>query len=136
MAKEWAALKEQKVWNLMVVREKRDVMEEARDTETEVQFGRVHGICVEKNFELPKGHASRKYKGRVVFLGNQVQNQDYEQATFMDMGNSPATIESARLCDFYGCLNGHMVSVADAVQAYIQAMLKGNKCWISLPREA
>ena len=44
----------------MVVREKKEVMEEARETETEVQFGRVHGICVEKNFELPKGHASRK----------------------------------------------------------------------------
>ena len=54
----------------------------------------------------------------------------------MDMGNSPATIESAGLCDFYGCLNGHMVSVADAVQAYIQAELGGADCWIALPREA
>ena len=52
------------------------------------------------------------------------------------MGNSPATIESARLCDFYGCIKGHMVSVADAVQAYIQAELGGNFCWINLPREA
>ncbi len=49
MAKEWAALKEQKVWNLMIVREKKDVMEEARATDTEVQFGRVQGIGVEKN---------------------------------------------------------------------------------------
>ncbi len=54
----------------------------------------------------------------------------------MDMGNSPATIESARLCDFYGCINWHMLSVADAVQAYIQAELGGNVCWINLPREA
>ena len=100
MQKEWAALKEQKVWNLMMVREKSDIIAEARSLAKEVQFGRVHGICVEKNFELPAGHASRKYKGRVVFLGNQVKNQDFEQATFMDMGNSPATIESARLCDF------------------------------------
>jgi hypothetical protein len=59
----------------------------------------------------------------VVFWGNQVKNQDFEQATFMDLGNSSATIESARLCDFYGCLRGHDVSVADAVQAYIQAEL-------------
>ena len=54
----------------------------------------------------------------------------------MDLGNSPATIENARLCDFYGCLNGHQVSVADAVQAYIQAELGGDACWISLPRQA
>ncbi len=125
-----------KVWNLMVVREKSDVVSEARTQGKTVQFGRVHGICVEKNYELPSGHASRKFKGRVVFLGNQVKNQDFEQATFMDLGNSPATIESARLCDFYGCLKGHQVSVADAVQAYIQAELGGDACWITLPREA
>ena len=69
-------------------------------------------------------------------MGNQVKNQDFEQATFMDMGNSPATIESARLCDIYGCLKGHMVAVANVVQAYIQAELGGDMCWINLPREA
>ncbi len=121
MQKEWEALKTQKVWDLLIVREKSDVVTEARKASKTVQFGRVHGICVEKNFELPQGHLNRKFKGRVVFLGNQVKNQDFEQATFMDLGNSPATIEAARLCDFYGCLNGHQVSVADAVQAYIQA---------------
>mgnify|MGYP002807094053 CR=1 FL=1 len=136
MQKEWAALSEQKVWNLLIVREKSDVVSEARNNQKEVQFGRVHGICVEKNFELPHGHISRKFKGRVVFLGNQVKNQDFEQATFMDLGNSPATIESARLCDFYGCIKGHQVSVAGAVQAYIQAELGGDNCWIALPYEA
>jgi hypothetical protein len=54
----------------------------------------------------------------------------------MDMGNSPATIENARLCDFYGCMDGHMVSVADAVQSYIQAELGGDVCWTNLPRDA
>ena len=54
----------------------------------------------------------------------------------MGMGNSPDTIEGGRLCGFYGCLNGHMVSVADAVQAYIQAELGGDLCWINLPLEA
>ncbi len=84
MQKEWDALLGQKVWNLMVVREKSDVVHEARVQQKTVQFGRVHGICVEQNFELPQCHASRKFKGRVVFLGNQVKNQDFEQATFVD----------------------------------------------------
>ena len=86
MQKEWDALRSQKVWNLMVMREKSDVVHEARVQQKTVQFGRVHGICVEQNFELPQCHASRKFKGRVVFLGNQVKNQDFEQATFMDLG--------------------------------------------------
>ncbi len=136
MQKEWDALKEQQVWDLLIVREKSDVISEARIQKKTVQFGRVHGICGQKNFEHTHGHLSRKFKGRVVFLGSQVKNQDFEQATFMDLGNSPATIESARLCDFYGCLKGHQVSVADAVQAYIQAELGGDDCGISLPREA
>ena len=46
--KEWAALKEQKVWDLLIVREKSDVVAEARRLKKEVQFGRVHGICVEE----------------------------------------------------------------------------------------
>jgi hypothetical protein len=37
--------------------------------------GRVFGICVEKNAELLEGDPSRKYKGRVVFQGNQVLDQ-------------------------------------------------------------
>ena len=86
MQKEWTALREQKVWNLLIVREKSDVINEARRLGKEVQFGRVHGICVEKNRELPHGHLSRKFKGRVVFLGNQVKNQDFEQATFHGSG--------------------------------------------------
>ncbi len=93
----------------MIVREQADVVREAQESKTTIQLGRIHPICVEENFELPCDHASRKFKGRVVFLGNQVKNQDFEKATFMDLGNSPA---------------------------YIQAELGGDDCWISLPFEA
>ena len=99
------------------VREKADVMREAKRSGTTVQFGRVHGICVEKNAELPEGHPNRKFKGRVVFLGNRVVNQDYESDTFADLGNAPANLESGRLADCYGSVPGHGSEVADAVQA-------------------
>ena len=89
MKAEWSTM-HKKVWNCWEVREKSDVMREARRRGVVVQFGRVHGICVEKNSELPKDHPNRKYKGRVVFLGNRVANQDFEAATFADLGNAPA----------------------------------------------
>ena len=54
-------------------------------------MARIHGICVEKNYQLPKGNPSRKFKGRGVLLGNQVKNQFWEAAFFQDLGNSPAT---------------------------------------------
>jgi hypothetical protein len=69
---------------------------------------------VEKNSELPLGDPKRKYKGRVVFLGNQVKNQYYEQAIFYDMGNAPAMLDSARMCDCYGSSPGMSTQWADA----------------------
>ena len=69
-------------------------------------------------------------------LGNQVKNQFWEAAFFQDLGNSPATFEASRWADFYGCLPGHGVKLADAIQAYIQAVLTGPPCWVELPEDA
>ena len=59
-----------------------------------------------------------------------------EAALFQDLGNSPANFDSARWADFYGCLPGNDVQMADAIQAYIQAVLTGVPCWVELPKEA
>ena len=118
------------------MRERADVIAEAKAAGREVQFGRVHCIRVEKNSELPLGDPKRRFKGRAVFLGNQVVNQDYEQALFAEMGNAPATLEGGRLNDWYGCLPGHSGQTTDGVQAYCQAPLLGVSCWISLPPHA
>ena len=101
-----------------------------------MDFGYVFGICVLKNAELPEGSAARIYKGRVVFQGNRVVNQNWETAIFQDLGSAPATMEAGRAADFYGCLPDHSITVADAEQAYIQAELKGNPTWVALPPEA
>ena len=91
---------------------------------------------MEKNFQLPKAHPNRKFKGRGVLLGNHVKNQFWEAAFFQDLGNSPATFEVSRWADFYGCLPGTDVKLADAIQAYIQAILTGPPCWVELPKDA
>jgi hypothetical protein len=132
---EWTTM-HAKVWNCWKVREKNDVLREARRRNVVVQFGRVHGIWVEKNSELPDGHPNKKYKGRVVFLGNRVSNQDFEAATFADLGNAPANPESGRLADCYGACPGHASENADGVQAYLQARMRGDPCWVELPPEA
>jgi hypothetical protein len=49
----------------------------------------VHGIIGEKGNELPKGDPRIKYKGRAVVLGDRVFDQDYETATFADLGSAP-----------------------------------------------
>ena len=135
MRKEWLGQHAAGVYNFSVVREYDDVVREAKKDGREVHMARIHGICVEKNYQLPKGNPSRKSKGRGVLLGNQVKNQFWE-AFFQDLGNSPATFEASRWADFYGCLPGHGVKLADAIQAYIQAVLTGPLCWVELPDDA
>ena len=131
MLKEW-----KEVFDFSMVREYDDVVAEAKKDKKEVHMARVHGICVEKNYQLPEGDPGRKFKGRGVLLGNQVKNQHWEAAFFQDLGNSPASFEASRWADFYGCLPGHAVKLADAIQAYIQAKLKGPLCWVELPTDA
>ena len=134
--REWNRLRERQVWDESVVWEWDDLAAYAKAKNKVINFGYLFGICVEKGSELLKGDKNRKYKYRVVFQGNRVVNQDYEAATFEDMGSSPATLESSRACDLYGCAPGHDIEMADAEQAYVQALLTGIETWICLPPEA
>jgi hypothetical protein len=120
-------------WDEVVVREWADVAREARQTGKEVHFGYLLGLCFEKGSELPEGHPDRKFKGRFVFQGDRVVNQDWEVALFQDLGSNPASLEAARACDASGCAPGHATQIADAPAAYIQADLKGTPRWVHLP---
>ena len=136
MKKEWWGLIDQGVFDLDAVREYDAVAKEAKAKGEEIYMARAHGISVEKHSQLPVGDPKRKFKGRGVLLGNQVKNQSFEAAMFQDLGNSPASLEASRCADFLGCHDGWDVQMADAVQAYIQATLRGTPCWIELPPEA
>ena len=135
MKKEWSGLIDQGVFDLDAVREYDAVAKEAKAKGEEIHMARAHGICIEKHSQLPVGDPKRKFKGRGVLLGNQVKNRSFE-AMFQDLGNSPASFEASRWADFLGCHDGWDVQMADAVQAYIQATLRGTPCWIELPPEA
>ena len=136
MLKEWQRLRDMKTWDETEVLEWRDVAKKARRDGEEVHFGYLLGLCFEKGSELPKDHKDRKFKGRTVFQGDRVVNQNYEVAMFQDLGSSPATLEAARACDAFGCVPGHATQVADAPAAYVQADLKGTPCWVHLPVDA
>ena len=136
MLKEWKGLRDQGVFDFSMVREYDEVVAEAKKNKKEIHMARVHGIRVEKNYQPPEGNPGGNFKGRGVLLGNQVKNQHCEAAFFQDLGNSPASFEASQWADFYGCLPGHAVKLADAIQAYIQAKLKGPLCCVELPTDA
>ena len=128
-------LAQKHVWDERSVLEWTTVADDARKAGVEASLGYLFGICVEKNSELPAGHPSRKYKGRVVFQGDRVVSQDWQRAMLEDLGNAPATMAAPRADDCFGCAPGHAIQMADAEQAYIQAELKGTPTWICLPPE-
>ena len=134
--KEWKGLWDQEVFDFTTTREYDDVVAEAKKKGEKVHMARVHGLIYEKNYQLKEDDPARKFKGRGVLLGDQVKDQNMEAALFQDLGNSPATFDASRWADYYGCLPGHDVQMADAIQAYIQAKLSGTPCWVELPDEA
>ena len=73
-----------------------------------------------------------RLKARFFLSGD----QSNEAAVFSDLGSSPACFEALRWADFYGSLKGNSCQTADAIQAYLQALFLGRKCWMELPPEA
>ena len=93
MAIEWAKLEKNSVFDMSSVREWHDMQQEAR------RLGKtIHGsfatIVVEKNAELSPDDPSRKFKGRTVFLGDQVRDQDAQSAIFVELSSAPAAMEA------------------------------------------
>ncbi len=134
--KEWDRLRKIRTWEEDKVREWKDVEREAKASRTTIHVGRLFAICVEKNAELPIGNPERKFKGRVVFDGSFVRDQDKQVALFQELSSCPATMEASKAADIYGLVPGHSVQQADARQAYTQSTLGGTPTWVRLPREA
>ncbi len=80
------------------------------------------------------GDPGRKFKGRYVFQGSEVKDQNWEAAIFQELGSSPAAMEAGNSCDFYGLLPGHRSEQSDAEQAYTQSLLRGTPTWVILPK--
>ena len=130
LRKEWDRLRNIRVWDEGKVAEWGDICRAGK----KAHVGRIFEICVEKNSELPKGNPLRKYKGRVVFQGNQVWDTNYDYAIFQELSSNPATMEAAKAIDFMSLLDGFDAEQSDATQAYTQAELKGTPTYVRLPR--
>ena len=132
--KEWENLRAEEVWDESRVGECKSIVDEARRKGETVHLGRIFEACYEKGLELPGDDPRRKFKGRTVFQGNNVRDQDSDHALFAELGSSPASMEAAKLLDAFGSQPGFSKAQADAIQAYIQAIFTGVPTWLALPR--
>ena len=61
-------------WDESQPRDLNKLLREAKAQGRTLHWGHVFDICVEKNSELPMSNKLRKYKGTVVFAGDNVKN--------------------------------------------------------------
>ena len=123
-------------WDYNTLCEWLQVIKEANKGRSEkVHVGKIFEICVEKGSELEKGNPLRKFKGRTVFQGNNAKDENAEQAAlFAELGSAPSTMEAAKAIDAYGAMPGNCTQQSDGRQAYTQALHKGVKTWVRLPK--
>ena len=122
-------------WDESNVQEYEKVASEAQAEGRTVHFGNVFNLCVLKGSELRDGNKGKKYKGRTVFQGNRVWDQNWDVAMFQELSSTPATMEASKAMDFLGMQKGWATQQADAKQAYTQSKLGGDETWVFLPED-
>ena len=130
---EWAAHTLKKTWNAERVRPRAEVIAEAHEKKISVHFGRLMDLCHLKHAELHK--EVQKYKGRVVFRGDQVKDETGYHAVFTEQGASASQMAAAKFLDTVARMPGMGGQAADAVKAYTQVPLKQAHQLLGLPPE-
>ena len=78
-------------WNLTNVRSKKEVIDEARTKGAKVHFASLMDMSLE-NAEAKH----QKYKGRVVFRGDNVKDDSGSYAVFTEQGSSASQMTAAK----------------------------------------
>ena len=91
-------------WQLTKVRNKKEVIEEARNKGRKVHFASFMDLCHLKNSELEPKY--QKYKGRVVPRGDIAKDDSGLYAVFTEEGSSASQMTSAKVLDIISRLPG------------------------------
>ena len=122
--KEWEKLEKIPAWNLTKVRNKSDVIDEARTEGRKVHFASLMDLCHLNNAELETKH--QKYKSRVVLQGDIVKDDSGSCAVFTEQGSSASQMTAAKVMDIISRLPGCAGQAADAVSACTH--VKNGRC--------
>ena len=120
--KEWEKLEKIPAWDKTKVRNKSEVIEEARTKGVKVHFASLMDICHLKNAELEAKH--QKYKGRVVLRGDIVKDDSGSYSVFTEQESSASQLTAAKVMDIISRLPGCDGQAADAVSAYTQVKME------------
>ena len=89
---------------LTKVRNKKEVIEEAKNKGRKVHFASLTDLCHLKNSELEPQY--QKYKGRAVLRGDSVKDDSGSYAVFTEQGSSASQMTAAKVMDIFSRLPG------------------------------
>ena len=101
--------------------------------------GRAFAIMGERHAEVPKAPASRTYKAKCVFAGNNVQISSGQPVweLYQEVSQTPAAMQTVRAALAVAGLKGFTPKVRDARQAYLQSRIDTPDrpaTWVRLPK--
>ena len=121
------------VWLDSTVMEKSERIAQAKKEGKTIHVADVMPIASIKHWESPE---RRKYKGRLVFRGDNVKDTWGAAAQFGALYSSPTNTQAINLAVFYGLLWGHKLTAADCTRAFLQAWLViKEETYVVIPRE-
>ena len=122
--KEWEKWEKILAWQLTKVRNKKEVIEEARNEGRKVHFCVFDGSL--SSWEFGAGTSVSKDKGRVVLRGDIVKDDAGSYAVLTEQGSSASQMTAAKVMDIISRIPGCAGQAADAVSAYTQ--VKNGRC--------
>ena len=120
-------------WQLMKVRNKKEVIDEARKKGNKVHFASLMDLCHLKNVRS-WNRQYQKYKGRVVLRGDIVKDDSGSYAVFTEQGSSASQMTAAKVMDIISRLPGCSSQAADAVSAYRQVRMEDASTLLKIPK--
>ena len=127
-------MRELHVWDDDEVYEVEELRATARREGWKIHIAEAMPIGSIKNSESTD---KAKLKVRLVFRGDDVRDEHNQLALFRELKSIPATIATVNLILWYGLRPNHVVQIADAKKAYLQAPIRSDvPTYVILPREA
>ena len=130
---EGEGVRKMNVWDDSTVVEKDELLAQARMQQQEIHVADIMPIASIKNYETPE---QRKYKGRLVYRGDNTRDAFGAKALFQNLSSMPTTFQTLNILLWFGSLVGHVVRICDARKAYLQAdLVSPVLTWVTLPPE-
>ena len=118
-------LEEIPAWQLTNVKNKSEVIAEARNEGRKVDFASLMDLCRLKNSDLEPQFL--KNKGRVVHRGDIVKDDSGSYAVFTEQGSSASQMAASEVMDLKSRPPGCAGQAADAVSAHTQVKMEDHR---------